>query len=1010
MTTKTKHTAIIPGEGTDQQQRFMEVLNPETISLIDLGTTEWMKFARKFSAQVNFFDLENKPDGNWEDFFVADSDIKSLLENAEASQSLNPHLALFVCFLKLLDFSKKHFNQLTQRHLDFYYREILRIDKLAPVSDQVHVIFELAKNISQEKIDAETALDAGKDTAGKKLVYKTTEELVANKTTVAQLKNIYHHSDAQLKGIKACEVANSSDGQGAPAPSGDLKWYPFGYLKSAYTAETPELPDARLGFTVASPVLLLKEGIRTINLKISFKNNLAAAVAQQAEKCLNIWLSGEKKWLGPFKTDASVQGKDLNFVIALDESVEPIIGYNPTVLGERLSGSDPVMRFVIDLKAPEGYPFYTTLSAEKIKSIDINVSVSGIKSLELENDLGLLNAKKPFMPFGPTPLKGSRFIIKNQEALGKQWDSLNLTINWMNTPDSLKSQYFAYRTESRGDATVFDYRDAIKFKKQGNRKFDDAADNLIVSSDAYFKAAVSVLSRNKPATVSGDLVLFTKVGDNYQCQFSVPNNQYDTTQGGELQLSLNQSFLQEMYPRIYTMALQNEKTTLIPKEPYVPMIESMELSYSATAKAAFNQAQNELAVDAGLKLFHEQPFGQPEKPSGFVSDLAVSLFPNYPAGGELYIGLKDAEPLQQVSLLFQIFEGSENPESTGFAPGEKMEWSILSGDNWQVLNSNYLIANRTDNFLKSGIVKFSIPESATKNNCSLPDGLHWIRVRMNKPYDTVCKIIDIKAQAVLAEFENNGNELSHLGSGIPAGTIAKLVNRVQEVKSVSQPFNSFGGLSEESDAAFYLRVSERLRHKNRAITLWDYERLILQQFPEIHKARCLNHTSATSFLAPGNVTVVVIPDIVNRNVFDIYQPRVSRATLNKVYDYLAELSGLHVNLNIINPEYEEVTVSLKVRFNPGFDENYYKKILEEDLTKMLSPWAFGQTTDLRFGTTLHQSVLLSSIEKLAYVDYITDLKISHKGEVKKSISPSNLKAILVSAKAHNIEVLSNDLC
>jgi hypothetical protein len=262
----------------------------------------------------------------------------------------------------------------------------------------------------------------------------------------------------------------------------------------------------------------------------------------------------------------------------------------------------------------------------------------------------------------------------------------------------------------------------------------------------------------------------------------------------------------------------------------------------------------------------------------------------------------------------------------------------------------------------------------------------------------------------LAQFENSGNDLLHLKTGIPAGTISKLVNRVQEVKSVGQPFSSFGGLSEESDAAFYLRVSERLRHKNRAITLWDYERLILQQFPEIHKVRCLNHTSGTSFLAPGHVTVVVIPDIVNRNVFDIYQPRVSRATLNKVYNYLAALSGLHVNLNIINPEYEEVTVSLKVRFNPGFDENYYQKILQDDLTKMLSPWAFERTTDLRFGTTLHQSVLISSIEKLPYVDYITDLKISHKWEKKTSISPSNLKAILVSAKAHHIEVLPKDLC
>jgi hypothetical protein len=1010
MTTKTKHTAIIPGGGTDQQQRLLEALNPASLNLIDFGTAEWMKFARKFAAQINFFDLENKAEGNWEDFFVADSEIKSLLESAESNQSLNPHLALFVCFLKLLDFSKRHFNQLTQRHLDFYYHEILKIDKQAPVPDQVHVLFELAKNISPEKIDAATALDAGKDALGKKLVYKTMEELIANKATVAQLKNVYHHAEGALKGIKACNVANSFDGLGATAPSADLKWYPFGYLKANYSDDTPELADARLGFAISSPVLLLNEGIRTIQLNMVFKDNVSMLTGEKAEKCLNVWLSGEKKWLGPFRVEAFAKGKELRFGILLDQSVDPVAPCNSAVLGERFSTTDPVMRFIIDLKTPESYSFYISLSANKLKSIELKVIAEGLKDLELENDLGTLNAKKPFMPFGPVPLKDSRFILKNKEAFGKNWDNLNLKIRWMNTPDSFKNRYFAYRTDYLNDSTIEKYRAGIKFKVHKPLEFDLAASNLIVANDSHFKASVAVFSKNNWTTVSENLVLFTPSGDGYQCAFDVTNNQFDTRKNGQLQLSLNQTFLHEMYPRIYTLALQNDKSTLIPKEPYLPLIESIELSYSATTQASFNATANDLITASTLQLFHEHPFGQGEKPSGYLPDSFVGLLPAYLPGGELYIGLKDAEPLQQVSLLFQIFEGSENPEATGFAAGEKMEWSVLCNDNWMTMNSNYLIANHTDNFLKSGIVKFSIPAEATSTNSILPSGLHWIRVRMNKTYDTVCKIIDIRAQAVLAHFDDHANELSHLKNGIPAGTIGKLSERIQAVKSVSQPFSSFGGRAAETDSAYYQRVSERLRHKNRAITLWDYERLILQQFPEIHKVRCLNHTSATSFLEPGNVTIVVIPDIVNRNVFDIYQPRVSRATLNKVQEYIGQLNSLHVNAHIINPEYQEVEISLKVRFNAGYDENYYQKILQQDLTRLLSPWAFERTTDLQFGTTLHQSVVISYIEKLPYIDYIADLKIRHKGETKTSIAPSNLKAILVSAKEHQIGVLSKDQC
>jgi hypothetical protein len=198
-------------------------------------------------------------------------------------------------------------------------------------------------------------------------------------------------------------------------------------------------------------------------------------------------------------------------------------------------------------------------------------------------------------------------------------------------------------------------------------------------------------------------------------------------------------------------------------------------------------------------------------------------------------------------------------------------------------------------------------------------------------------------------------------------------------------------------------VSERLRHKNRAITLWDYEHLILQKFPDIHKVKCLNHTSETSFLAPGEVLIIVIPDIVNKNVFDIYQPRVSMALLNEVQKSINKLNSFHVNAVVRNPDYEEVTVNLKVKFHEGFDESFYKKQLNEDITRLLSPWAFERTAEIRFGVTLHRSTVINYIENLGYVDYVADVKLQKGGETStKSIAPESPKAILVSAKQHQI--------
>ena len=264
----------------------------------------------------------------------------------------------------------------------------------------------------------------------------------------------------------------------------------------------------------------------------------------------------------------------------------------------------------------------------------------------------------------------------------------------------------------------------------------------------------------------------------------------------------------------------------------------------------------------------------------------------------------------------------------------------------------------------------------------------------------------------LAEFEDVNNELSHLEKGLPAETIKKLITRKPQIKSVIQPHNSFNGVSEESDFEFYRRISERSKHKNRTVTLWDYEHMILQKFSEIYKVKCLNHTSQDSFMAAGDVTIVVVPDTVNKNVFDTFEPRLSKGIMNKVEDYVNALNTMHVDATVINPNYEKVTITLEAKFFEGLDESFYTKKLEEDIIKYLSPWAYDDTKEVTFGITLHRSELIDYLEKLEYVDYLQKVKMEketstdeEKKKDKNSITPSNPKSILVSSKKHNISTV-----
>lgn len=1012
-------------EGKSQMQRFLAELDPSNFELHDFDLFDWLLFANNFAYKhVNYFDKDDntKPKGNWGNFFLGDDNydtiprresveykqmkkqVTDLISQFEQDNNLTPHLTLFVCFLKLLDFSKNAFNNLTKRHLDFYYNEILQIEKNDAKEDKVYVIFELAKKAIQERIPEGTLLDGDKDANGKKRIYKTEKELIANQAKVVEIKSFLN--DAEKKELKIAPIANSVDGLGEKLPEESNYWWPFGYNSDETLPNKSifkELPKAKLGFSVASSLFDLKEGNRTVNIIINFQNKFTQKLKDLSDEDIKnnikVFCSGEKEWLSGVEEFKCVRLDENNRAVStpvqepvslslsfvLPKHFPAVVNYNKKVLLENFQTSLPIIRFIIDGK--NDYDVYQALVENDIKNIAISVNVKGIKSVQIENDNGELNAEKPYYPFTAQPIKGSNFYIKYPEMFSKKWKKADITINWKNTPDSIKDLYNGYIIERNQNISL--------------KSFEGLEKSSIVTSDAYFKANTALLEEGIWYPKAQDINLFSKGKDGYKTLFSISSNESGTSEA--IRLTLNQSSLQDVYPKLYTLALSSgsEKKKLIPNEPYIPFAEDIELNYSAE-ETAYSYLRKDtdgtVSKNDGVQIYHEDVFGQYEK------EVDVrSIVPVHKDGGELYIGL-DVMPQMTVSLLVQMLEGSENPLAKTFSEKEYIEWSILSGNTWIDL-SDYILQNDTKKFLESGIVKFKIPKDINTNHTNFTKGLVWVRARSTKSYDAVCKIQGIYTQAVLATFQNQDNDLSHLNNGLEANTIAKLMTRVPQVKSVSQPYNSFDGKYKETDAEFYRRVSERLRHKNRAITQWDYENLVLQEFPEIFKVKCLNHTSEKSYMAPGYVTLMVVPNIKNKNAFDIYQPRVSRATLNKIQNYVNELNTMHIKAQVINPNYKEAKVETKVKFFEQYDETFYTKQLDEDIKKYISPWAFTDSKDIDFNIKLNVNQMINYLEQLYYIDYVDELKIFVNNVLQRqSLIEVDPKSILVSAKQHNVSI------
>ncbi|MEC5174015.1 baseplate J/gp47 family protein [Chryseobacterium nepalense] len=999
-------------EGKSQMQRFLAELDPGNLELHDFDLFDWLLFANNFAQRVNYFDKDDNttPKGNWGNFFLGDDNnavprresieyksmkkqVTDLISQFEQDSNLTPHLTLFVCFLKLLDFSKKAFNNLTKRHLDFYYNEILQIEKNEARPDKVYVIFELAKKAIQERIPGGTLLDGDKDANGKKRVYKTGEELVANQAKVVEIKSFLN--DVKKRELKMAPVANSVDGLGDKLPEESNYWWPFGYNADETVSEKSiykELPKAKLGFAIASSLFDLEEGERIITVKIDFTKNSAQKFqdlsAGDIENNIKVLCSGEKEWISGMALKCVRKSADqLVLSFTLTKDFPAVVKYNKDVLLQTFQTDFPVVRFVIE--GEKYYTLYEALSEKLVKNVEVAVEVKGVKSLQIENDSNTLNAEKPYYPFTAQPVKGSNFYIKCPEMFSKKWEKADITINWKNTPDSITNLYSGYVIQPNQNISV--------------KQFESLEGPSIVRSDAYFTADTALLEKEVWREKGNNIELFRKIENGYKTQFSIQNTNTDPGTSEAIRLTINQSALQDVYPKLYTLALSSDpaKNKLVPNEPYIPFAEDIELNYSAR-EIAYSYLDKDFngkaAKNKGVQLYHEDVFGQYEKETE-----TKSIVPVHENGGELYIGL-EAVKQTTVSLLIQMLEGSENPLVDTFEEKEFIEWHILSGNTWIDLSQN-MLKNETRKFLESGIVKFKIPKDNNTSHTMLTDGLVWIRARSKRSYDAVCKIQGIYTQAVLATFQDQGNDVAHLANGLPADTISKLITRVPQVKSVSQPYNSFDGKYKEADSEFYRRVSERLRHKHRAITQWDYENLVLQEFPEVFKVKCLNHTSEKSYMAPGHVTLMVVPNIRNKNAFDVYQPRVSRASLNKIQKYVNELNTMHVKAQVINPNYKEAKIQATVKIFENFDEVFYMKQLDEDIKKYISPWAFTDSKDIDFNVELNVNHLINYLEQLYYVDYIDEIKILVNDVIqKKSLIEVDPKSILVSAKQHQITI------
>jgi hypothetical protein len=894
---------LLKSDGTNQLQRLLPALHSGYIVPDERSLSDLVEYANRLAAEIRFYDLTGQATGDWRPFLEglvdpatgrahATPDIEAALA---ARGDWPPHLVLFLVFLKLFEHLQNDLNELPERHLRHYYEMVLGLQRRKAAGDNVHVVFELARNATSILLPTDTLLDAGKDEKNRPLSYATQAELLVSDAAIGSIRRLV--VDRDLRRNRRFFVADAfAESEG---PSG----YIFGRRQLDLDPSRRFMAEAPLGFALASPVLRLAEGERTASLLAHLRvpDPSQPPASQGIGYALDVALTGAKGWLVPDSVQANLlkDGGDgqplLAVTLALSPTAEAIVPFDNALHGPGALSDRPVLRCLI--KGETG--IYEVLDGLVVEKVELEVAVKGVRNLLVQNADGLLNAGQPLQVFGSQPQIGAPFYIGSAEVFGKKLFSLDLHLEWKSPPPDLAAHYRAYFDTVNNGLTDAFYSN---FVADLDLLYDRSFYPLSIKPTLF---APTVTDPNTIPVVAKafDLAL---AGRPYLAQpdLELPDSFGFGSKYGFVRLVLRgptrddlrnyattvpfEAFGHTAFARRFAdQAIALSRWTTgpkpeLPNEPYTPVLSGLSLDYRATADLVPGD------LHAAETFFVYGPFGG----ASAGGEMPARLVPEIEGEASLFLGVEKLQPPANLSLLFQIAVGTSG--ASEILKSGETEWSYLSAGTWKGLPTSAVLNDSTQGFQKPGVVVVSVPGDASIEHETLPSGLVWLRALIRRPPESAAQTVAVKTQAALAQFRPGTSALTdyetHLQAGLPAGVITRLQRRNAAIKRVQQPYASFGGRGEEGSADFFRRCSERLRHRNRAVTAWDLERLVLETFPEVFKVKCLPHTDATGASKAGDTALVIVPNLRRIGSSNFLEPRAGEVLMGQIKDYLA--SGL----------------------------------------------------------------------------------------------------------------------
>jgi predicted phage baseplate assembly protein len=235
----------------------------------------------------------------------------------------------------------------------------------------------------------------------------------------------------------------------------------------------------------------------------------------------------------------------------------------------------------------------------------------------------------------------------------------------------------------------------------------------------------------------------------------------------------------------------------------------------------------------------------------------------------------------------------------------------------------------------------------------------------------------------------------------PAGSITQLRDSVPYVDSVVNLEPARGGQDVEDWESVRVRGSRWLRHRDRAVTLEDYEDLARLAAPDVAMAKCypnrnLISPSKGSIFKSGVVSLIVVPRSSDP------KPLPDLNLLLRVQEFINQRRIPDSELVVLAPEYVQVCVDAVVVPVKAHSSGDLLAQCRLALDRYLHPLTGGvDGNGWAFGEKPHESDLYGVLESIRGLEYVSALDLRLKED-----SPDLLKKgiFLISSGEHTLRL------